>query len=77
MSHTAIIQRGSLMPKALCITSLAIALLVLLIFLTDLITHFAMGKGVLGGASLLMDIAFLVVGIGLAVMSWLTFREQK
>lgn len=67
------------MPKALCLTGLVIAILVFLIFLSDLLF------GMLGMLSLtpfklssvLMDIIFLICAGGLAFLSWSTYREQK
>ncbi len=66
------------MPKALCLTSLAVAIVVILLFLSDLIMSFAgmADSSLLRGASMLMDIAFIAVGIGVAIMAWLTFKEQ-
>jgi hypothetical protein len=67
------------MPKALCLTGLVVAILVLLIFLSDLLF------GMLGMLSLapfklssvLMDIIFVVCSAGLAFLSWTSFRELK
>lgn len=67
------------MPKALCLTGLVIAILVFLIFFTDLLfgmlgmlslTPFKM-------SSLVMDIIFLLCAAGLGFLSWTTYREQK
>lgn len=76
--RTVIISRGILMPKALCLTSLAVAVVIVLLFLTDLIMSLAgmTPSSPLRGASTMMDIAFVAVGIAIAVMSWLTYREQ-
>ncbi|WP_237607540.1 hypothetical protein [Roseimaritima sediminicola] len=76
--RTVIISRGFLMPKALCLTSLAVAVVIVLLFLTDLIMGFAgmTASSPLRGASMLMDVAFVVIGIAIAVMSWTTYREQ-
>lgn len=67
------------MPKALCLTSLAVAAVVILLFLSDLVLALAgmADASLLRGASLLMDIAFVIVGGIVAAMSWLTFREQR
>lgn len=59
------------MPKALCLIGLVVAALVFILFLLDLIL------GVLGKASMPMDIMFLVGSLGLAYLSWEAFREQK
>ncbi len=66
------------MPKALCLSSLAIAILVVVLFLIDVVLRMAgmPAAAPLRGASLMMDLAFIIVGIAVAVMSWLTFREQ-
>ncbi|MCC6508567.1 MAG: hypothetical protein IT423_05645 [Pirellulaceae bacterium] len=81
MAHdiSATIPRGWLMPKALCLTGLVIAILVFLIFLSDLLF------GMLGMASLapfkmsnmVMDIIFLLCAAGLGFVSWTSFRELK
>ncbi len=67
------------MPKALCLTGLVIAILVFLIFLSDLLF------GMIGMASLapfkmsnmLMDIMFLLCAGGLGFVSWTSFKELK
>lgn len=66
------------MPKALCLSSLGIAVLIVVLFLIDLVMRMAgmPESAPLRGASLLMDLAFVIVGITVAVMSWLTFKEQ-
>ncbi len=76
--RTVIISRGLLMPKALCLTSLAVAIVIVLLFLTDLIMGLAgmTDSSPLRGASMLMDLAFVATGIAVAVMSWITYREQ-
>ena len=66
------------MPKGLCITALAIAVIVLVLFLADLIFGLA-GMPNLAPFkynNLVMDIIFIVCGLALSVMSWTTFREQ-
>ena len=66
------------MPKALCLTSLVVAALLLLLFLADLVMRFAglEATAPLRGASLLMDIGFLIFGGILAFLSWTTYKEQ-
>lgn len=67
------------MPKALCLIGMVLSILVFLLFLGDLIL------GLIGSelsapfkmASMSMDILFIVSSGALAVMSFLTFREQK
>jgi hypothetical protein len=81
MAHdsSATIPRGWLMPKALCLTGLVIAILVFLIFLSDLLL------GMVGMTSLapfkmsnlMMDIIFILCSLGLAWVSWSSFKELK
>ncbi len=67
------------MPKALCLTSLVASILVVVLFLADA----AMGMlgmndiAPLGGASLMMDFAFIIVGGAMIYLSWSTYREQR
>jgi hypothetical protein len=59
------------MPKVLAISGMVVAVLLLLIFGADL------GIGVpFSGASLWMDVSFLICAVLLGYMSWSTFREQ-
>lgn len=72
-------QKGWLMPKALCLIGMVMAILVFLIFLFDIV--FGM-SGMLSyapfrKASLTMDIVFLVASGLLAYLAYSTFREQK
>ena len=75
----AVLRRGFLMPKALCLISLVASILVVVFFLAD----FALGMmGQLGIAPLryaspLMDLTFIILGGILIFMSWTTFREQR
>lgn len=66
------------MPKALCLTSLVVAALLILLFLADFVMKLAgMGESApLRGASLTMDIGFLIFSSLLALMSWVTYKEQ-
>lgn len=66
------------MPKALCLTSLVVAILVVVLFLADLLLGVAgmQEMAPLRGASLLMDVVFVTVGGVVAYMSWLTYRQQ-
>lgn len=67
------------MPKALCLTSLVVAALLLLLFLVDLTMRFAglAASAPLRGASLIMDITFLIFSGVLAYLSWSTYKEQE
>lgn len=67
------------MPKALSLISLVLAVVIVVLFLTDAV------MGLLGmeqsaplrAASLLMDFMFVVAGGVLIFMSWSTFRELR
>jgi len=59
------------MPKALCISGMAVSALVLLIFGLDLAVGFPFQ-----GASTVMDIGFIVCAAALGYLGWATFREQ-
>ena len=59
-----------MMPKALCITGISIAILLLLIFSLDLGLAFPF-KGV----STLMDATMVAGALILGFLSWLTLRE--
>lgn len=58
------------MPKALTISGMAVASLVLLVFLLDLALGIPFGR-----PSLVMDIGFLLSALILAYISWSTYRE--
>ncbi|MGV3485116.1 MAG: hypothetical protein ACO1RT_11925 [Planctomycetaceae bacterium] len=67
------------MPKALCLTSLVVAVIIVVLFLADAVMGF-MGMATvapLRSANLLMDITFIITGSILAFMSWATWREQR
>ena len=59
------------MPKALCLTGMVIAIVVLLLFLLDLILKVPFQR-----ASLVMDVAFVLCAGALGFISWTTYREQ-
>jgi len=59
------------MPKALCLTGMVIAIVVLLLFLLDLIIKVPFQR-----ANPLMDIVFVLCAGVLGFISWTTFREQ-
>ncbi|MEM6469512.1 MAG: hypothetical protein AAF802_08060 [Planctomycetota bacterium] len=67
------------MPKALCLFSLVASILVVSLFVFDAIAlMFGLtGFAVLGGASLLMDLTFAILGGILIFLSWTTYREQR
>jgi hypothetical protein len=58
------------MPKALTISGMAVAGIVLLVFLLDLAIKIPFGR-----PSWMMDIGFLLSALILAYMSWSTYRE--
>lgn len=60
------------MSKALCLSGIAIALLLLVLFALDFIIGVPFNK-----ADTMMDIVFMVSSAGLAVISWMTFRDLK
>ena len=67
------------MPKALCLISLVVSILVVVLFALDA------GMGMMGyvnlaplqNASTLMDITFTILGGIMIYMSWTTYREQR
>ena len=59
------------MPKALCMSGMAVAILLVIFFLLDMIAGIPFR-----GASILMDVVMLVCAAGLGYVSWTTFREQ-
>jgi hypothetical protein len=60
------------MPKALTISGIIVAVLMLLVFGIDLAIGFPFQK-----ASMLMDGLFVACAGMLGYMSWVSFREQK
>jgi hypothetical protein len=59
------------MPKALCITGMVVAILVLILFLVDLAIGIPFKR-----ASTTLDIVFIISALALAYMSWTTLKEQ-
>ena len=59
------------MPKALCITGMVVAILVLILFLVDLAIGVPFKR-----ASTTLDVVFLISAAILAYMSWSTLKEQ-
>jgi hypothetical protein len=67
------------MPKALCLTSLVVAVIIVVLFLADAVMGF-MGMEAMAplrSANKLMDFAFIILGLLLAYMSFVTWREQR
>ncbi len=62
------------MPKALCITGLAISAVLFVLFLWDLATPSWMAP--FKKANVTMDIAFVLCSAGLGYLSWTTWKEQ-
>ena len=59
------------MPKALCITGMVVAILVLVLFLVDLAIGVPFKR-----ASMTLDVVFMISAVILAYMSWTTLKEQ-
>lgn len=65
------------MPKALCISGMVIAILVFILFLSDFVLQLINEQiAPFKGANPMMDIAFILCSVGLALLSWKTFKEQ-
>lgn len=62
------------MPKALCITGMVVAILVMILFLVDLLAPVSLAP--FKRASWLMDVVFVLCAGGLGYMSWTTLKEQ-
>jgi hypothetical protein len=60
------------MPKALCIFGMAVAALLLLIFVMDL----ALGTPFHAANPWKLDLPMILCAAGLGYLSWVTFREQ-
>ncbi len=60
------------MPKALCITGLVVAALLLLVFGFDLALRFPFQR-----VSVPMDVGLLICSLALGYVSWATLKEQK
>ena len=58
------------MPKALCMTGMVIAILILVLFLLDLAVAFPFKR-----VSPMMDILFVLCAVGLGFISWSTLKE--
>jgi hypothetical protein len=66
------------MPKALCISALAISILVLILFLADLVLGLANARSIapLRAENFILDIVFVLCALVLGFLSWVTFRKQ-
>lgn len=69
------------MPKILCISAMVVAILVLVLFLSDLLLglaglDFAPFKGAEGSMRFVMDGVLATAGGILGFLSWKTFKEQ-
>lgn len=62
------------MPKALSISGMVIAVLILILFLLDLVLPSSIAP--LSRASWLLDVVFVICSAGLGYLSWITFKEQ-
>ena len=58
------------MPKALCLTGMVVAILLLALFLLDLAAGFPFSR-----ASSVLDVTFALCSAALAYLSWSTLRE--
>ncbi len=63
------------MPKALCISGIVIAAILLLVFGLDLAVPG--GLPPFNKANMIMDIGFVIASAILGFLSWTTFREQR
>ena len=70
-SPTYATPRTPLMQRALCMVGMAVAIILVILFLLDLIAGIPFRQ-----ASVLMDILMLVCAAGLGYVSWATFQEQ-
>ena len=64
------------MPKALCISGLSIAAVLFVLFAWDLVSFFSPAWAPFKGASKMLHIVFIVCSLGLAYISWVTWKEQ-
>ena len=70
-SSTYATPRTPLMQRALCMVGMAVAIILVILFLLDLIVGIPFRQ-----ASFLMDILMLICAAGLGYVSWATFQEQ-
>lgn len=59
------------MPKALCMSGLVVAGLVIILFAADLAVGIPFRR-----ASIMMDVSLLASAVLLGLISWFTLREQ-
>jgi hypothetical protein len=59
------------MPKALCMSGMSVAILVILLFAADLAVGLPFKR-----ASIVMDVSLLICAVFLGLISWMTLREQ-
>jgi hypothetical protein len=64
------------MPKALCISGMSIAIVLLVLFSWDLVSFVSPAWAPFKGASKTIDIAFILCSAGLGYISWTTWKEQ-
>lgn len=66
------------MPKALCITGMVVAILVMLLFAVDLLLPMLLSRELapFKRASPMLDIVFILCAAALGYMSWSTLKEQ-
>ena len=62
------------MPKALCMSGMAVAILLAALFTFDLVAPASVAP--FRNASRTMDIVFVIGSLALGYLSWSTFREQ-
>lgn len=62
------------MAKALCMSGMAVAILIATLFLFDLVAP--AGIAPFRNASRILDVVFILCSAALAYLSWTTFREQ-
>jgi hypothetical protein len=60
------------MPKALCISGAVVAVLLLLLFGTDLASGFPFAR-----VSILMDVGVMLSAAILGFLGWMTFQQQR
>jgi hypothetical protein len=66
------------MPKALCIAALAISILVVILFASDLLLGIANARSIapFKGSNILLDVVFLICAAILGLMSFRTLKQQ-
>lgn len=59
------------MPKALSMSGMVVAALILILFVLDLAIGIPFAR-----AAMIMDIVFVICALALGYLSWVTFKEQ-